>query len=145
MTTTHRRATDPSDEATIGRLVADTSRDLSTLIRSEIELAKSELKFSARAGGAGIGLFAGAAFLLLLAIVMISIAFAIALSYLPGINTAAGFAIVFLVYVLIAALLAYIGTRKIKQVKAPEKTIETVKDTKKVFTHGNGNHTSTNG
>ena len=37
------------DEPTIGRLVSDASRDISTLISQEIQLAKSELKVSVRA------------------------------------------------------------------------------------------------
>ena len=48
--------TDP----TIGRLVTDASRDISSLISKEIQLAKSELKVSVKAGGIGIGLFAAA-------------------------------------------------------------------------------------
>ena len=64
MTTPQRIEVD--EEPTIGKLVADTSRDLSALIRGEIELAKSELKISVRAGGAAIGLFAAAVFLILL-------------------------------------------------------------------------------
>ena len=43
--------TDP----TIGRLVTDASRDISTLISKEIQLAKSELKVSVKAGGIGAG------------------------------------------------------------------------------------------
>jgi putative superfamily III holin-X len=65
-----------NEEPTIGRLVTDASRDISTLISKEIELAKSELKVSVRAGGVGIGLFGAAVFLVLLSIVMLSMAFA---------------------------------------------------------------------
>ncbi len=48
------------DDPTIGRLFADASRDISSLVRQEIALAKSELQVSVKAGGIGIGLFAGA-------------------------------------------------------------------------------------
>ena len=64
--------TDP----TIGRLVTDASRDISSLISKEIALAKSELKVSVKAGGLGIGLFAAAGFLALLAIIMLSVSIA---------------------------------------------------------------------
>ena len=64
------------DEPTIGRLVHDASRDVSALVKKEIQLAKSELQVSVKAGGLGIGLFAAAAFLVLLAIVMFSISLA---------------------------------------------------------------------
>src|SRR5690349_6496933 len=70
------------EDPTIGKLFADTSRDLSALIRGEIELAKTELKFSVRAGGMAIGLFAAAAFLVLLAIAIVSISFALFLIWL---------------------------------------------------------------
>ena len=73
----HREpVTPPAEEPTIGKLVVDASRDVSTLIKSEIELAKSELKVSVKAGGISLGLFAAAGFLVLLAIIMLSVAFA---------------------------------------------------------------------
>src|SRR6476660_1517735 len=62
-------------DPTIGRLVHDASKDISTPVQKEIQLAKSDLKVSVRAGGAGLGLFAGAAFILVLAIIMLSFAF----------------------------------------------------------------------
>ena len=123
------------DEPTIGRLFADTTRDLSALIRGEIELAKTELKFSVRAGGFAIGLFAGAVFLVLLAIVMISIALALFLNWL-FFGLATSFLIVFVIYVLIAGLLSFIGIRKVKQVKAPEQTIAAMKSNKQVLKRG---------
>ena len=64
------------EEPTIGRLVADASRDISSLVSKEIELAKSELKVSVQAGGIGIALFAAAGFLVVLAIIMLSVAIA---------------------------------------------------------------------
>ena len=45
------------DEPTIGRLVSDASRDISSLLQKEIQLAKSEIKVSVRNGGLGAGLF----------------------------------------------------------------------------------------
>ena len=60
------------DDPTIGRLVADASRDISTLVSKEIALAKSELKVSVKAGGMGIGLLAGAAFIAVLGVIMLS-------------------------------------------------------------------------
>jgi uncharacterized integral membrane protein len=133
--TTPQLGTAPQEEPTIGRLVADTTRDFSTLIRDEIELAKSELKVSVRAGGISIALFGGAVFLVLLSIVMLSFAFAFFLDWLFA-GTATSFLIVFGVYVLVAALLAFIGVRKMKQVKAPEQTIESVKETTQVLKRG---------
>ncbi len=133
MTTPHGPGTD--EDPTIGRLFADTSRDLSALIRGEIELAKTELKFSVKAGGMAVALFAVAAFLVLLAIVMISIAFAFFLHWLYF-GLGVSFLLVFAVYVAIAVVLALIGVRKVKQVKAPEQTMAAVKSNKQVLKRG---------
>ena len=113
--------TDP----TLGKLVMDAQRDISSLVSKEIQLAKSELKVSVKHGGVGIGLFAGAAFIALLAIIMLSVAFAYFLNWNgEGLDLHWAFLVVFVVYVLIAALLGYIGLRQVKQVKAPERAIE---------------------
>lgn len=122
----HREPVVP-DEPTIGKLVVDASRDVSGLVRSEIALAKSELKVSVKAGGISIGLFAAAGFLVVLAIVMLSVAIAHFISF-TGLDLAWSFLIVFALYVLVAGLLAFIGVRKIKQVKAPERAIEQAKE-----------------
>ena len=57
------RETVATEEPTIGKLVVDASRDVSSLIQHEIELAKSELKVSVKAGGIGVAMFAAAGFL----------------------------------------------------------------------------------
>ncbi len=123
------------DEPTIGRLVADASRDISSLLHHEIALAKSELKVSVKAGGTGAGLFAGAAFLGLLAIIMISIAFAFFL-HMTGLDLAWCFLIVFGVYIAVAGLLAMVGLKKVKQVKAPERAIHQAQETKSLLKRG---------
>lgn len=123
----------PAEEPTIGRLVADASRDVSSLVQNEIALAKSELKVSVKNGGVGAGLFAVAAFLGLLAIIMLSVAFAYFL-HMTGLHLAWCFLIVFGVYLLIAGLLAFIGLKKVKKVKAPERAIHQAQETKTVLT-----------
>jgi hypothetical protein len=114
-------------DPTLGKLVADATRDISTLLTKEIELAKSELKVSFKAGGTGIGLFAAAGFLLVLAVIMLSIAIAYFLVW-AGLGAHWAFLIVFGFYALVAALLAFIGVKKVKQVKAPERTIATAQE-----------------
>ena len=123
------------DDPTLGRLFADASRDMSTLVRQEIALAKSELKISVKAGGVGIGLFAGAAFVGLLAVIMLSVAIAYFV-HMTGLDLAWCFLIVFLLYVLIAALLAFIGVKKVKQVRAPERAIHQAQETKNILKRG---------
>ncbi len=115
------------DEPTIGQLVADASRDLSTLVRSEIELAKVELKKTATAAGTGAGLFGGAAFLGLLAIILLSIALAFALTAL-GLHPGWAFLIVAGVYLLIAGVLVLIGRAQLKKATGPQRAIETSKE-----------------
>lgn len=124
-----------AEDPTIGKLFAETTRDLSALVRGEIELAKTELRFSVKAGGMAIALFAVAGFLALLAIIMISIAFAFFLHWLYF-GLGVSFLLVFVVYILIAAILALVGVKKIKQVKAPEQTIATMKSNKQVLKRG---------
>ncbi len=124
-----------TEEPTIGKLVVDASRDVSTLIQSEIALAKSELKVSVKAGGVSIGLFAAAGFLAVLAIIMLSVAFAYFV-HMTGLDLAWCFLIVFAAYALLAGLLGFVGIRKIKQVKVPERSIEQVKQNKTLLKRG---------
>jgi len=111
-----------SEDPTIGRLVADASRDISSLLSKEIALAKSELKVSIQAGGTGIALFAAAGFLLLLGVIFASIALAFFIHWI-GLGLGLSFLAVFVLYLLLAGLLGFIGWRKVKQVKAPERAI----------------------
>ena len=112
-------------EPTIGRLVHDASRDISTLIQKEIQLAKSELKVSFRAGGIGIGLFAAAAFIAVLAVIMLSVAIAYFINWNgEGLALQWAFLIVFGAYLLLAGLLVFVGIRKVKKVSAPQRAIE---------------------
>jgi hypothetical protein len=123
--------TDP----TIGRLVSDATRDVSTLINKEIQLAKSELRLSLKNGGTGIGLFAGAVFFVLMGLVMLSMAFAYLIHWNgEGLDLQWAFLVVFGAYVLIAALLGYLGLRKVKKVKGPEKAIAQAQETKQILT-----------
>jgi hypothetical protein len=123
------------DEPTIGRLVSDASRDISSLLQKEIQLAKSEIKISVRNGGLGVGLFAGAAFFAVMSLIM----FSIGLAYLihwngSGLDLHWAFLAVFVLYLLIAALLGYIGYRKVRKVRPPEKAIAEAQKTKAALT-----------
>ena len=119
MSTTPVKDTDP----TIGKLVTDVSRDLSSLVSKEIALAKSELKVSVKHGGVGIGFFAGAAFIAVLAIIMLSVSIAYFIHW-AGLGLHWAFLIVFVLYLAIAGLLGLLGYKQVRKVKAPEKAIE---------------------
>ncbi len=118
------QATHPVAEGdpTIGKLVVDVTRDLSTLISKEIELAKTELKVSLKFGGTGLGLFAAAAFIAVLAIIMLSVSIAYFIHW-AGLGLHWAFLIVFGFYLVVAGLLALVGVKKVKQVRAPERAI----------------------
>jgi hypothetical protein len=127
----------PDTDPTIGRLVSDASRDVSSLIRNEIKLAKTEVQLSVKAGGTGIGLFAGAAFFVLMGLVMLSMAFAYLINWNgDGLALQWAFLIVFGFYLLVAALLGYIGFRNVKKVRAPEKAIAQAQETKQILKRG---------
>ncbi|MFT4298781.1 MAG: phage holin family protein [Aeromicrobium sp.] len=113
-----------TDEPTIGRLVADASRDLSSLVQHEIALAKAEMRFSVKAGVLGSLLFLVAGFLGLLIIILLSFAFAYFLT-MTGLHAAWAFLIVSGVYALLAVVLVLVGVSRLKKIKAPEKTIAT--------------------
>ena len=132
---THNQPGSHYDEPTIGKLVADASRDISSLIQGEIELAKSELRASVRAGGMGAGFFAAAVLLVLLATVMVSISFALFLT-MTGLDAAWSFLIVFGAYVLIAVIFAFAGRHKLKQLGPPQAAIDEANKTKQILSRG---------
>ena len=111
------------DEPTIGRLVSDASRDISSLVQKEIQLAKSELKVSVQAGGLGIGLLAGAAFIAVLGVIMLSFTIVYFIHW-AGLGLHWSYLIVTVFWFLVVAVLAWIGVRKLKTVGPPEKAIE---------------------
>ena len=124
----HKAVATPSPaDPTIGRLVADATRDISTLVSQEIALAKSELKVSVKAGGIGVAFFAAAGFLAVLAVIMLSVAFAYFIHW-AGLGLHWSFLIVFAVYLLLAGLLGFLGVKKVKKVRAPEKAIRQGKE-----------------
>jgi hypothetical protein len=120
------------DEPTIGRLVAEASRDISTLVQAEIRLAKTELKVSAKAGGIGAAMLAVAGFLGLLITILVSIAIAYCL-VMAGLDPAWAFLIVAGAYLLLAILLIGLGIVMLKRIRAPRKTIATAKEIPAAF------------
>lgn len=119
-----RHAAEPS----VGQLVAEASTHFSTLLHSEIELAKLELKSSVKSGGVGIGLFGAAAVLLVFSLTFGLIALAEGIHTL-GIWRWASYLIVFGFLLLLVFLLVLVGIKSVKRVRAPQRTIATGKDT----------------
>ncbi len=132
VTGSHAAELTSKDEPTLGRLVSDASRDVSTLIHSEIALAKSELRVSVKAAGLGAALLAAAGVFGLLVLILGSITVVWFLIW-AGLDPWWAYLIVTAFYVLVAGVLALIGIRKLKQVHAPERTISTAKEIPEAF------------
>ena len=119
-----RHAAEPS----VGQLVADASANLSTLLRSEIELAKLELKSSVRNAGTGIGFFGAALVVLVFSLTFGFLALAEGL-VAAGLWRWAAYLVVFGMQLTAVGLSVYLGVKKVKRVRAPERTIATSKET----------------
>ena len=116
-----------TEEPTVGQLFAAVSRDLSSLISSEIELAKAEIKDDVKSAATGGGMLGCAGVLGLFAVILLSIAAAYGLTAL-GLHPAWAFLIVAGFYLLVAALLGLIGVRSFKKIKPPERSIKSAKE-----------------
>ena len=113
-------------EPSVGTLAKSAMTDVSTLIRSEIELAKTELATSAKRGGIGAAAFAAAG--VMLAFAGFFFFFFLAELLAEWLPRWASFLIVTGFLVLLAALVGLIGWRQVKKIRKPEKTIETLSD-----------------
>ena len=115
---------DNRSTASVGELLADVSRDFSTLIRQEVELAKAEVKESATKAGKGAGMFAGAG----LGGHMVLLFLSVALWW--GLGDATGHAmsalIVAVIWAAIAAVLAVMGRKELKTMTGLSRTTESV-------------------
>lgn len=120
-----------TDEPTIGRLVSDATKDISTLLQSEIQLAKSELKVSVKNGSTGAAFFAVSGFLGLLGVILLSVAFAYLIHWNGrGLDLHWAFLIVAFSYFLLAGLFVLLGVKKVKKVRAPERAIAQAQQTR---------------
>lgn len=116
-----------SSEATLGELFGRLTSDLSTLMRQEVELAKTELKEEAAKAGKGAGLFGGAGIAGLFALVLLSFAAAWGLANVIPVGWA--FLVVALVWGAVAAVMFVTGRDEIRKVRpVPDQTVETLKE-----------------
>jgi len=115
-----------ADNASLGELLGDVTRDLSTLMRQEVELAKAEAKQSATKAGKGAGMLGGAGVAGHFVLLFLSLALMFALGALMPLGWAA--VIVAVVWAIIAAVLASIGRKELKQIKGMPQTGETLSE-----------------
>jgi hypothetical protein len=113
-------------EPTLGELVSGMTADFGTLVRKELELAKAEVREEAKASGKAAGMFGAAGLASHMALLFLSLALAWGLTEIMP----EGFA--FLLVGLIYAAVAYIAVtqakKRMREVRPPEQTIETVKE-----------------
>lgn len=121
-------APDPEQKAastSLGDLLGNVSRDLSTLFRQEVELAKAEAKESATKAGKAAGMFSGAGIAAFFALLFLSIAAWWGLGTLIGNGWSA--LVVFAVYLIVALILFLVARSQVKQIRGVPRTVETVK------------------
>ena len=118
-------------DQSIGNLVRDATTPLSTLVRAEVELAKSEV-----AGEIKKALKGSVWFILALVVLAYSSFFffffaaELLAEWLPR---WAAFLTVFGAMLVTAVFAAFLGYRKVKAIRAPNRTIESMKDTAAVL------------
>ena len=119
----------------IGQLFGEVSKDLSTLMRQEVALAKAEATQSAKQASKGAGMFAGAGYAGHLTVLFLSFALAWALGDWWE-APALGFVVVAVLWGIVAAVLALRGKKEMKEVQGMPKTADTVKKIPDAL-HGN--------
>lgn len=119
-------STDRSD-ASPGELVSEVAKDLSTLVRQEIALAKAELQQEAKTAGVAAGALGGAGFAGYFVLVFLSLGLMWGLDAWMPLGWAA--VVVAGIWAVVAAVLAMVGRSRLKKFNPkPERTIETVKE-----------------
>lgn len=134
-TTTVWTADPAPTEPSLGELVKDASTHLSTLVRGEIELAKTEITVSVKKGAQGAVFFGAAAVVLIFSLVFLLISLAEGLVGL-GVYRWLAYLIVWFLLVLIAGVAGLLGLRAVKKINKPERTIETIRDSRQLLQRG---------
>jgi hypothetical protein len=117
--------TGTGEQQSLGELVAEVSRDLSTLLRQEVELAKAEAKQSAQRAGKGAGMLAGAGVAGHMVLLFLSVALWWALGAVMGRGWSA--LVVAAIWAIVAAVLAARGRKELRTVAGMPETTDTLK------------------
>jgi MFS family permease len=121
-------------EPSIGELVKEATAQVSTLVRAEVELARAEITRDVKKGLTGSVFFIAA-----LAVGFYStffLFFFMAELLDTWLWRWAAFLIVFGIMVVVTAVLALIGFLKVRRIRGPRQTIESVKETRSALTPG---------
>ncbi|CAI3791514.1 phage holin family protein [Pseudarthrobacter sp. MM222] len=115
-----------AETSSLGELLGDVTRDMSTLMRQEVELAKVELKQSATRAGKGSGMLAGAGVAGHFVLVFLSLALWWALGQWMGLGWSG--VVVAIIWGIVAAVLASTGRKELKAIKGLPQTAETLQE-----------------
>ncbi len=110
----------------LGELLGEVTRDMSTLMRQEVELAKVELKQSATRAGKGTGMLAGAGVAGHFVLLFLSLALWWALGTLMGLGWSA--VVVAVIWAIVAGILAAMGRKELNAIKGMPQTAETLQE-----------------
>ena len=112
----------------LGEVARDLTRDVSLLVRQEVQLAKAEMAEKGKQAGIGAGMFGGAGIVGLLALGALTACLILALT--PAMKDWLAALVVAAVYAAIAGILALIGRSRVRDATpaVPEQTVETVKE-----------------
>jgi len=121
-----------SEQQSLGAMVKGVTEDISTLVRGEIELAKTELRDSAKTAANGGALLAVAGVTAFLGVIFLLLTLAWVLVQL-GLPVWAGFGIVTLLLIIVAAVLFVVGRKRLETVKGPERLPASIERTKAVL------------
>jgi uncharacterized membrane protein YqjE len=116
----------------IGELVKDATAQVSTLVRAEVELARAEITRDVKKGLTGSVFFIAA--LVVLFYSTFFFFFFIAALLDTWLYRWAAYLIVFGIMVVVTAALALLGYLKVRRIRGPRETIESVKETREALT-----------
>jgi hypothetical protein len=119
-----RGALEAEDGRSLGEVMGDLTRNVSTLMQQEVALAKAELRQSGSRAGKGIGLFAGAAIAGILFLVFLSVSAWWGLGQFIGNEWSA--LVVAAVWVIVAIILALAGKKEMERIRGLPQTTETL-------------------
>ncbi|WP_064441320.1 phage holin family protein [Hoyosella altamirensis] len=124
-------ARQPGQNVSIGELVKEATTHVSTLFRAEVELAKSEVTSEVKKGVKGSVFFVVAGVILLFSLFFFF--FFVAELLDTWVSRWAAFLIVFAIMVLAAAVFGLLGYLRVRAIRKPEHTIESVKGLSEVL------------
>jgi uncharacterized membrane protein YqjE len=126
----HARPAAPS----IGDLIKDATAQMSTLVRAEVELARSEITRDVKKGLTGSVYFIAALVVLFYSTFFFFFFLAELLD--EWLWRWVAFLIVFGTMVVVGAVLGLLGFLKVRRIRGPRQTIESVKDARTALTPG---------